>query len=172
MVHTCVVKGCKNRSNLPSCLRLSWHRVPATPQLLKKAELSSLPNRHSRICSECFKKVRPMSRKPPVIRNSITTIHKPTREELRQAVAHDHTYCQRSSNHPLHASYLRPTPQNAQVAIVQCEDGVELPEVVTKLPALAFRIEQIVDDNQAICFIHPFLPILTSRLASIFSVMQ
>jgi hypothetical protein len=59
MVHTCVVPGCHNRSNKPSCKRLKFYTLPTTKKVLQL--WLSLIGRHltevsfhSRICSEHF----------------------------------------------------------------------------------------------------------------------
>ena len=71
--------------------------TPAAPDVLQELkyflpsldlESHSPAFKHSRICSQCMRKV-PKPRKPPRKRENI--IKRQTREELCQATAHDHS---------------------------------------------------------------------------------
>ena len=62
MVHSCIVEGCKNRSNNP---QLSWHRIPVLQERSRLINclyqnLQSL-NMQEYVCMEKIPKVR----KPP-----------------------------------------------------------------------------------------------------------
>ncbi len=101
MVHSCAVNGCMNRSNDSKCLTMSWHRVPSTQVALEVLRRSlplpsTIRGAYHRICGDCMKNVK--IRKQPFDRSKTTQVsyqnsHRFTRSELREAVAHDHTYC-------------------------------------------------------------------------------
>ena len=147
MVHSCIVNGCNNKSNDPQCTGMSWHCITSRFDTIKSK--SSIPARlvgkhlselrNYRICDECMSKVHcKQQRKLPVKRLATpSNTSRFTRQELRDAIRHDHCY----SLPPLSidSSMLTPTKSDS-VPITLPKD----------IPLVHFSIEIYKNDNAAI----------------------
>ena len=146
MVHTCIVIGCCNRSNDPKCADMSWHRIckkfeeircvlPLPSSLCASSEL-----KHHRICDECFSKVSlQQPRKPPTKRltsTATTSGRRYTRQELRDAISHDHSY-----------SLPPPTVHSSYISIVPTTDSILMPKLKDQTH---FCIEMYENNDSAI----------------------
>ena len=157
MVHSCIVEGCKNRSNNP---QLSWHRIPVLQErsrlimhqlsIPKSAEL-----KHARICSQCMEKI-PKVRKPPRKCDEVMATKKRlTRDELRQNITHDHTY-----SLPIEEAPVVVDPSCA--SHIGLDEEIQLTELSTMPPdapiidTSRFCIEMFIDDDQGIRFYTSF----------------
>ena len=171
MVHTsCIVVGCKNTSSDPNCFHLSWHCLPTSEESLKqlarihgicKADIT----KNSRICSLCMSLIKPY-RKPPTDRSSLESAtarsshHRyqrklSNRDELRRAIALDHTYSLSPYQEPSNNSsaFLRSTAVADITTIIPLLNTPESPPV---LPATNFCIEMYADDDSAVNFYTSF----------------
>ena len=155
MVHSCIVKGCTNKSNNPDCYHLSWHRLPVASDKLQKIKRSldipEQPSSQSRICSDCMSKIHVHKpRKLPYQREDILKCRqRPTREESRQIIAHDHS------------DYSLPpdkAPSCAYLSSIGNDHNIPLssPAVAPITLREQFSIEMFVNDNHAITFYTSF----------------
>ena len=147
----CVI-GCPNKSNDPKCASMSWHRLcknfeqinhtlPIPTRLIGCSEL-----KHYRICDECHQIIKThQPLKPPAIRK---LIHMQVlegdslyRQELRDAIKHDHCY-----------SLPPPTIPSSFVSTTSASDSMLVSSI--PLPKLKdpihFCIEMYENDDSAI----------------------
>ena len=177
MVHCCIVKGCRNRSNDPKCkLDLSWHRLPPRQSELDQMKLvlalptdllvmaGSSKHKHSRICSECMKKI-PKARKSPLKRKQIPYQQRHqryTRDELRTAIRHDHSYASSSTSAQQPQQSITHQPASFLTSIAGSSESIALNDLQRssarsgQLSEQPFRVESLVDDDSAITFYTSF----------------
>ena len=111
MVHSCIVHGCKNRSNKEECKKIKFYTLPFRNERLLQTWLSLICKRrnevniHSRICSTHFIGGMKKSDKdvPQIFPwQKSTSMQLPSCEPIavnptpRQVVEHDHCYCSSS----------------------------------------------------------------------------
>ena len=152
MVHTCIVIGCNNKSSDPRCLHLSWHWIYRNFEDIKC--VLSLPDglqrgspclKYCRICDECMAKL-PKPHKPPKARIETTSSrHRYTREELRQAVIHDHG-CYSLLPRVTDSSHLNSLHTSSNI--------IPIPKLET--PPVNFCIEMFIDDADNLMFYTSF----------------
>lgn len=143
MVNYCLVIG---RLNCWDCQSMSWHWIPAQQdsltRLKKALDLLATIKYHHRICSNCMQKV-PLS----------STQHHMTRQEICNAVAHDHTYCMSSVDRI--PNCLTPTPHNGDLP-VSLATAYPLETVNINNGLQWFGIEHVTNDEQAVQFYTSF----------------
>ena len=175
MVHTCVVPGCHNRSNKPSCKGLKFYTLPTTKKVLQVwlaliGRHFSEVSFHSRICSEHFINGQKIKDSIPEIfpwqRQSVITAmtnadphnvsSKVTSQDTSTPVLspvdivhHDHSYCTPLSSYPA-STHLTPiTPTEPSVLL---SSSIVHNSTQTSLARFPFRIEDIADNDNIIHF--------------------
>ena len=173
MVRTCVVPGCHNRSNKPSCKGLKFYTLPTTKKVLQVwlaliGRHFSEVSFHSRICSEHFINGQKIKDSIPEIfpwqRQSVITAmtnadphnvsSKVTSQDTSTPVLspvdivhHDHSYCTPLSSYPA-STHLTPiTPTEPSVLL---SSSIVHNSTQTSLARFPFRIEDIADNGNII----------------------
>ena len=172
MVHSCIVPGCKSRSNKEDCKGIKFYTLPfGNEELLQKWLLLICKRRsevsvHSRVCSTHFiGGVKKSNEDVPQIfpwqRSASNTPTKSSTVHLTpcQVVEHDHCYCPPHHQVSLkytHASlfstsYL--TPLSASDLIPQSFSTVDASTLTDSCTrSLPFCIELFTDNDEAIKF--------------------
>ena len=171
MVHSCIVPGCFNRSNKPSCKGIKFFTLPTTKKI-RQVWLSLIGRRssevsfHSRICSEHFvngkKTVDSIPELFPWQRQVVTpTKDAPTTSTATASIPtsrctpalspldivyHDHCYFT-SPTQP--STHLAPILDTSVALPLSTDDTVDIGTQISLPP---FSVEYIADDDAAIQF--------------------
>ena len=175
MVHSCVVLGCKNRSNKEECKGLKFYTLPFKNEQLLKTWLLLIGRQHnevtihSRVCSEHFvngvknnsddlPQIFSWQRRTSKILHNRETSAVSTSLTPSQIIHHDHCYCksdyQYSSSANIHvgSSYLTPTTASDLLNLrIPTIDVSTLTDPSLQSPP-SFRIELFINNDEAIQF--------------------
>ena len=170
MVHSCVVLGCKNRSNKEECKGVKFYTLPFRDQELLKTWLALICRRrnevtiHSRICSAHFVGGIKKNGDLPQIFPWQKYIPVPSTNNLTSSeiIDHDHCYCSLDFHSPsialhLGSSYLTPVLASDMIPLQTptCHKLTIDASTLTDLsiqPTSSFRIELFTSNNDAIQF--------------------
>ena len=164
MVHSCIVPGCKNRSNKEDCKGIKFYRLPIrNEELLETCLLLICRRRHevtvnSRICSDHF--IDGIKKNeydlPQIFPWQKSTLVNDRRLTPQQIVFHDHSYC---SQHYQPSSYLTPTTtsdiiclHNTTATYITATTDASTITDPSLHSATSFRIELFVENDEAIHF--------------------